>query len=157
MCLRTIAKWVSWIDIWLVINERIQTALLEIAGQQGNFVAESREAKVRDGAIDTFTETVGKKMQPTDKVELINYLNLSAIVGQLVSSPALSERRNGTWDGEEGLITDVVARSESDLSGMDAYLCGPPPMVDAALAMLDAEGVPEDRVFYDKFTTTAPE
>lgn len=94
MCLRTIAKWVSWIDIWLVINERIQNALLEIAGQQGNFVAESREAKARDAAIDTFTETVGKKMQPNDKIELINYLNLSTIVGQLVSSPALSERRN---------------------------------------------------------------
>jgi propane monooxygenase reductase subunit len=55
------------------------------------------------------------------------------------------------------LITELVARSEADLSGMDAYLCGPPPMVDAAIAMLDAEGVPEDRVFYDKFTTTAPE
>ncbi len=72
--------------------------------------------------------------------------------------PALSDCEEGeTWDGERGLITDVVARSEEDLSGMDAYLCGPPPMVDAAIAMLDAKGVPEDRVFYDKFTTTAPE
>jgi propane monooxygenase reductase component len=72
--------------------------------------------------------------------------------------PALSHCEEGeTWDGERGLITDVVARSEDDLSGMDAYLCGPPPMVDAAIALLDAKGVPEDRVFYDKFTTTAPE
>jgi hypothetical protein len=29
-------------------------------------------------------------------------------------------------------------------------------MVDAAIAMLDQNGVPEARVFYDKFTTTAP-
>lgn len=94
MCLRTIAKWVSWIDIWLVINERIQSALLEIAGQQGSFSSDSKEAKARDAAIDTFTETVGKKMQPNDKVELINYLNLGAIVGQLVASPALSELRS---------------------------------------------------------------
>jgi propane monooxygenase reductase subunit len=72
--------------------------------------------------------------------------------------PALSDCGEGVeWDGEQGLITDVVSRCETDLSGMDAYLCGPPPMVDAAIAMLDAEGVPEDRVFYDKFTTTAPE
>jgi propane monooxygenase reductase subunit len=71
--------------------------------------------------------------------------------------PALSDCGEADWDGEQGLITDVVARSEQDLSGVDAYLCGPPPMVDAAIAMLDAEGVPEDRVFYDKFTTTAPE
>jgi propane monooxygenase reductase subunit len=72
--------------------------------------------------------------------------------------PALSDCEQDTgWDGEQGLITDVVTRCEEDLSGMDAYLCGPPPMVDAAIAMLDAQGVPEDRVFYDKFTTTAPE
>jgi len=72
--------------------------------------------------------------------------------------PALSDCEDeAQWDGERGLITDVVARSEEDLSGMDAYLCGPPPMVDAAIAMLDAKGVPEERVFYDKFTTTAPD
>jgi propane monooxygenase reductase subunit len=72
--------------------------------------------------------------------------------------PALSDCGERTdWDGERGLITDVVTRREEDLSGMDAYLCGPPPMVDAAIAVLDAAGVPDDRVFYDKFTTTAPE
>jgi propane monooxygenase reductase subunit len=70
--------------------------------------------------------------------------------------PALSEAgENGGWDGECGLITDVVARCEQQLGEVDAYLCGPPPMVDAAIAMLDAQGVPESRVFYDKFTTTA--
>jgi propane monooxygenase reductase component len=61
------------------------------------------------------------------------------------------------WEGERGLITEVVQRCEQELSEMDAYLCGPPPMVDAAIAMLDAKGVPEERVYYDKFTTTAPE
>ncbi|HET9124964.1 MAG TPA: 2Fe-2S iron-sulfur cluster binding domain-containing protein, partial [Solirubrobacteraceae bacterium] len=72
--------------------------------------------------------------------------------------PALSDcGEDADWEGERGMITEVVIRREQDLSGMDAYLCGPPPMVDAAIAMLDAKGVPEDRVFYDKFTTTAPE
>ena len=47
--------------------------------------------------------------------------------------------------------------AHGELGDVDAYLCGPPPMVDAAIAMLDAGGVPEDRIFYDKFTTTAPE
>lgn len=94
MCLRTVAKWVSWIDIWLVINQTIQGALLELAGQQGSFGSESKEAKARDAAIDTFTETVGKKMAAGDKIELIRYLNLGSIVGQLVASPALSDLRN---------------------------------------------------------------
>lgn len=93
LCLRTIAKWVSWIDISIVIDRNIQSALLELAGQQGNFSPESKEAKARDAAIDTFTETAGKKMAASDKIELIRYLNLSGIVGQLIASSALSDMR----------------------------------------------------------------
>jgi propane monooxygenase reductase subunit len=48
-----------------------------------------------------------------------------------------------------------VARCEDELKDMDAYLCGPPPMVDAAIGLLAQNGVPDNRVFYDKFTTTA--
>jgi propane monooxygenase reductase subunit len=70
--------------------------------------------------------------------------------------PALSEPDPGDgWTGETGLITDVVERLEDDLAEVDAYLCGPPPMVDAAIAMLEAAGVPEAHIFFDKFTTTA--
>ena len=69
--------------------------------------------------------------------------------------PALSEPApTDTWDGEIGLITDVVKRYENDLSGAHAYVCGPPPMVEAAMTLLTALGVPEKRVYYDKFTTT---
>lgn len=70
---------------------------------------------------------------------------------------ALSEcPEDHPWTGERGLITDVVHRLEEDLTQIDAYLCGPPPMVDAAVAMLEQGGVPESRVYFDKFTTTAP-
>lgn len=69
--------------------------------------------------------------------------------------PALSEpAADGDWTGEVGLITDVVTRCEPDLKGRDAYVCGPPPMVDAAIPMLQALGVGEQNIFYDKFTTT---
>ncbi|TNC24853.1 FAD-binding oxidoreductase [Amycolatopsis alkalitolerans] len=68
--------------------------------------------------------------------------------------PALSEPDGEDWDGETGLITDVLRRSETGLDGADAYVCGPPPMVEAALELLPALGVAEKRVFYDKFTTT---
>jgi propane monooxygenase reductase subunit len=70
--------------------------------------------------------------------------------------PALSEPADGDdWDGETGLITDVVKRLAGDLKGAHAYVCGPPPMVEAAMVMLTAAGVDEKRVYYDKFTTTA--
>jgi propane monooxygenase reductase subunit len=70
--------------------------------------------------------------------------------------PALSENSNG-WKGESGLITDVVERLEGDIAEVDAYVCGPPPMVEAAIALLEAKGVPESHIYFDKFTTTADE
>jgi propane monooxygenase reductase subunit len=70
--------------------------------------------------------------------------------------PALSEDCNG-WKGESGLITDVVSRLEGDVTEVDAYVCGPPPMVEAAIALLEAKGVPEAHIYFDKFTTTADE
>jgi propane monooxygenase reductase component len=69
--------------------------------------------------------------------------------------PALSESSGNGWRGESGLVTDVVDRLEEGLEDVDAYLCGPPPMVDAAIALLLARGTAESHIFYDKFTTTA--
>jgi propane monooxygenase reductase subunit len=65
--------------------------------------------------------------------------------------PALSDAE---WDGESGLITDVVKRLEPDLAGADAYVCGPPPMVEAAIPLLERLGVATKHIYYDKFTTT---
>jgi propane monooxygenase reductase subunit len=69
--------------------------------------------------------------------------------------PALSEPDDdGEWDGEVGLITEVVKRHEGDLSGTDSYVCGPPPMVEAAMEALTSLGADEKHIYYDKFTTT---
>jgi propane monooxygenase reductase subunit len=54
---------------------------------------------------------------------------------------------------EEGMVTDVVARYEASIGKTEVYLCGPPPMVDAALDFLDSSSVPKDQVFYDSFTS----
>jgi propane monooxygenase reductase subunit len=69
--------------------------------------------------------------------------------------PALSEpAADDAWDGEVGFVTDVVKRHESNLKNAHAYVCGPPPMVEAAMPMLTGLGVPDKRIYYDKFTTT---
>jgi propane monooxygenase reductase component len=69
--------------------------------------------------------------------------------------PALSEPATSDgWGGETGLITDVVKRHEASLKGAHAYVCGPPPMVEAALPLLSSLGVEEKRTYYDKFTFT---
>jgi propane monooxygenase reductase subunit len=68
--------------------------------------------------------------------------------------PALSEAAAGTWDGETGMITDVVDRLERSLSCSDAYVCGPPPMVDAAIPVLEKHGIAATDIHFDRFTTT---
>jgi propane monooxygenase reductase component len=86
------------------------------------------------------------------EADLFHLEELASLPGAFV--PALSEDSNG-WRGETGLITDVVERLEGDITEVDAYVCGPPPMVEAAIALLEAKGVPESHIYFDKFTTTA--
>lgn len=70
--------------------------------------------------------------------------------------PALSEPlADDEWNGEVGLITDVVKRHMPSFAGMEAYMCGPTVMIDAALALLARGGMPESNIFYDKFVTKA--
>ncbi|NLF39089.1 2Fe-2S iron-sulfur cluster binding domain-containing protein [bacterium] len=66
--------------------------------------------------------------------------------------PVLSEPQGEQWDGETGLVTEAVQRHFNDASGHEAYLCGSPGMIDASIVVLKKLGVPEDRIYYDKFS-----
>ena len=90
-----------------------------------------------------------------DLFHLEELAELASVLPNLRFVPALSEESDPSWTGETGLITDVVSRLEPDLAAADAYLCGPPPMVDAAIALLESSGLPASNIYYDKFTTTA--
>jgi len=94
--------------------------------------------------------------RPQDLFHLDELAELEQRLPNFRFVPALSDCDEEDWSGERGLITDVVARCEQELGEVDAYLCGPPPMVDAAIGLLEQKGVPESRVYFDKFTTTAP-
>ena len=94
----------------------------------------------------------GKDLFYLDKLQ-----ELSERLPRFQFVPALSEAGpEDEWDGETGLITEVVDRLEGDLTGVEAYLCGPPPMVDAAIELLERKGVSDADTFYDKFTTSVP-
>ena len=63
------------------------------------------------------------------------------------------------WTAETGFIHDVVARTlrVEGLDGeIDAYSCGPPPMIDAVLPILQMSGVEPERIYFDKFTPGCP-
>ncbi|KAI0378747.1 Xpo1-domain-containing protein [Hypomontagnella monticulosa] len=88
MTLKVIGKWISWIDISLIINSGMLGLILPLVGRSSE---SGGEDKVRDAAIEAFIEIVGKKMRPADKAEMISFLNLHNIISDLISSPPLNE------------------------------------------------------------------
>jgi len=56
-----------------------------------------------------------------------------------------------SWEGETGLVTEAVQKGLKDAPQYEAYLCGSPGMIDAAVEVLVGLGVKEANIFYDKF------
>jgi len=65
----------------------------------------------------------------------------------VVAVPDESEK----WDGEAGLVTEAVTRDLKNAPECEAYLCGGPGMIDAAINVLKELGIGEERIYYDKF------
>jgi exportin-T len=89
MGLGTIGRWVSWIDISLVVNELMLNQLFQFMDFGG---------KVRDAAIGALTEIVGKKMKGPDKMDLITFLNVGQIAEQIAHSAALQDQKADDYD-----------------------------------------------------------
>ncbi|KAL8329411.1 hypothetical protein RB597_004922 [Gaeumannomyces tritici] len=89
LTMKVLGKWVSWIDISLVITQDMLNLIFPLIGRPT-----SGTDPIRDAAIESFNEIVGKKMKPVDKTELISFLNLRQIVAELVASPPLNEFRH---------------------------------------------------------------
>ena len=65
------------------------------------------------------------------------------------------------WDGETGLITEVLAKYLTDKvdrsqsadgsQPLEGYLCGSPGMLDACMAVMRQFEMSEDKIYFDKF------
>jgi exportin-T len=105
MTLKVIGKWVSWVDISLIVNQDTLNLLFPLVGRMN---PSNGEDKVRDAAIDTFTEIVAKKMKAADKMGMIVFLNLGEVISQLIASPALSDLR--TTSNYDTDLAEAVAK-----------------------------------------------
>jgi propane monooxygenase reductase subunit len=141
-----------------VLREHSHADLIFIGGGAGMAPIWSLLRSIAERGIERRGAYYFGARTASDLFQLRELARLSKQLRDFRFVPALSEPlADDGWAGEVGLITDVVDRMEGDLSGHDAYLCGPPQMIDASIPMLVAHGVPEARIFYDKFTTTAAE
>lgn len=107
LCLKNL-RWVSWIDVSLIVNERMVNLLLEIAMQQEVYDSASQHGLSRDTAIEALENIVGKKMKPADKIQLILLLNMEKVTSQLIATPSLQAMR-----GTSSYDTDLAERVAS--------------------------------------------
>lgn len=60
------------------------------------------------------------------------------------------------WTGPVGNPVEMAAAELAMLDEMpDVYICGPPPMTDAAVAALTAAGVPADQIHLERFSSSS--
>jgi phenol/toluene 2-monooxygenase (NADH) P5/A5 len=72
--------------------------------------------------------------------------------------PVLSEHdpTASEWDGETGFVNEAAERRfDGSFKGMSAYLCGPPPMIEACIRSLMKGRLFERDIFTEKFVTAA--
>ena len=72
----------------------------------------------------------------------------------VLSTPVLSEGGDSTAR-RTGFVHLAVAADLDDIDGMKAYLAGPPPMVEAAAALLAERGMRREDIHADAFYTEA--
>lgn len=66
--------------------------------------------------------------------------------------PCLSREPEGSdWQGERGRVTEIVRRRISDAAENEAYLCGPPGMIQECIRVLTSLGMVPEKIFYDAF------
>ncbi|RMZ85317.1 hypothetical protein DV738_g61, partial [Chaetothyriales sp. CBS 135597] len=96
LCLKAIGRWVSWVDISLVVNQPMLELLFQQLQRAQQIELPESAERARDAAIDVFTEIIAKKMPAADKIQLLSFLNLDSVVDQLIKCPPLNESRGSS-------------------------------------------------------------
>ena len=66
--------------------------------------------------------------------------------------PVLSRvKPEDNWAGETGRVTGLIEKRIEGGDNLEVYICGSPPMVESCVKLLTEKGVPEEKIFFDKF------
>jgi phenol/toluene 2-monooxygenase (NADH) P5/A5 len=137
------------------VRESAQTPLLFMAGGSG---LSSPRSMILDllsrGSTQPITLVYGQR----NLAELYHddqFRALAAAHSNFTYVPALSDDANG-WSGAKGFVHEAAkAHFKQDFAGHKAYLCGPPPMIEACLTALMQGRLYERDIYAEKFITAA--
>lgn len=105
--MKVIAKWVSWVDISLIVNQQMLERISEQIDQRRVEDLSYDEERARDSAVDAVTEIVSKKMASSDKLELINFMGIEAIIAKLSTWSILQDQTTSKYDED---LAEMVAK-----------------------------------------------
>ena len=123
LVLTGIGRWVTWINISLVLNDTLLDLLFDQLEPQRSSDQDAKLASKRDTSIATFIEILGKKMPSSDKLKLIEVLKVDDAVSQLINSRSLSELRS-TSDYDTDLAEHVAKLVNNTVSDIIRALDG---------------------------------
>lgn len=134
-----------------------------VAGGSGlapllSLLADARKKNIRRPGILLFGARTAADLYKVEEIEQLarEWLADFRFVPVLSAEPEAS-----AWPGRRGLVTEALsallpAVVESSPMPAQAYMCGPPPMIDQAISVLTAGGVDIGCIHYDKFTDARP-
>lgn len=126
--------------------------ILFIAGGSGMAPIWSMLRNMRENGIKRKAHYFFGALTQTDLFFLDEMKLLEKDLFDYTFVPALSKEPDGSnWTGERGIITEVVKKHIPDTSKHEAYLCGSPGMIDACIKALSSNGMPVEKIYYDKF------
>lgn len=156
---------------WLHSQNRVG-ATLELKGPQGNFwlrkadapmvciaggsgmapIKAMLEQAVADGVKRDCVYLFGARTQK----DLYCLAEMEEIKrnwqGKFEFIPVLSEEpEDSDWLGRRGFVTEYLEKDVPNLAAHHVYMCGPPPMLDAATVVLKKAGISPDHIHSDKF------
>jgi p-cymene monooxygenase electron transfer component len=112
---------------------------------------DARKNRIRRRCVLLFGARTQADLYMLEQIRVIadSWLEPFVFVPVLSHEPADSE-----WTGARGMVTEFIKSSAAgiDWPTAEAYMCGPPPMIDAAISTMVGIGLPLDSIHYDKFT-----
>ncbi len=156
---------------WLFAQSRTG-AEIEVTGPYGNFYQRDGagpvicvaggsglapiKALIEDGAVAGVKRDLHVYFGARTQADLYALDTIAALGkrwgGEFVLTAVLSEEADTSdWSGARGFVTQALAELGNAPDDAQAYLCGPPAMVDAALPVLAQLGLRAGAIFHDKF------
>lgn len=142
-------------DFWLRPSD---APLLLVAGGSGlapvlALLQEAAAAGVSRSTTLLFGAREEKDLYALDQIDEIRrrWRGAFRFVPVLSDIPAGTAPGADAWAGRTGLVTGQIAALLED--GAHAYLCGPPAMIDSAVAELRQRGVAPEHLHADRFVT----